>query len=54
MKKFIIGFIVGALMFSIIPVMAQEGLTVVPNPFPVVIDGVVTEVEGYNLNLSHL
>jgi hypothetical protein len=50
MKKFIIGFIVGALMFSIIPVMAQEGLTVVPNPFPVVIDGVVTEVEGYNIN----
>ena len=50
MKKFIIGFIVGALMFGIIPVMAQEGLTVVPNPFPVVIDGVVTEVEGYNIN----
>jgi hypothetical protein len=50
MKKFIIGFIVGALMFSIIPVMAQEGLTVVPNPFPVLIDGVVTEVEGYNIN----
>ncbi len=50
LKKFIIGFIVGALMFSIIPVMAQEGLTVAPNPFPVVIDGVVTEVEGYNIN----
>jgi hypothetical protein len=50
LKKFIIGFIVGALMFSIIPVMAQEGLTVVPNPFPVLIDGVVTEVEGYNIN----
>ena len=32
MKKIIIGFIVGALMFSIIPVMAQEGLTVAPNP----------------------
>ena len=50
MKKIIIGFIVGALMFGIIPVMAQEGLTVLPNPFPVVIDGVVTEVEGYNIN----
>lgn len=50
MKKIIIGFIVGALMFSIMPVMAQEGLIVVPNPFPVVIDGVVTEVEGYNIN----
>lgn len=50
MKKIIIGFIVGALMFSIIPVMAQEGLTVLPNPFPVVVDGVVTEVEGYNIN----
>jgi len=50
LKKFIIGFIVGALMFCIIPVMAQEGLTVVPNPFPVLIDGVVTEVEGYNIN----
>lgn len=50
LKKFIIGFIVGALMFGIIPVMAQEGLTVVPNPFPVLIDGVVTEVEGYNIN----
>jgi hypothetical protein len=50
MKKFIIGFIVGALMFSIIPVMAQEGLTVVPNPFPVLIDGEIAEVEGYNIN----
>lgn len=50
MKKFIIGFIVGALMFSIIPVMAEGELTVVPNPFPVVINGEVTEVEGYNIN----
>ncbi|MDD3024804.1 MAG: hypothetical protein PHE26_12995, partial [Syntrophomonadaceae bacterium] len=50
MKKIIIGFIVGALMFGIIPVMAQGELTVAPNPFPVVIDGVVTEVEGYNIN----
>jgi hypothetical protein len=50
MKKIIIGFIVGALMFGIIPVMAEGELTVVPNPFPVLIDGVVTEVEGYNIN----
>ena len=50
MKKFIIGFIVGALMFSIIPVMAEGELSVVPNPFPVLIDGEVAEVEGYNIN----
>ena len=50
LKKFIIGFIVGALMFSIIPVMAEGELSVVPNPFPVLIDGEVAEVEGYNIN----
>ncbi|MFA7216271.1 MAG: hypothetical protein WC187_09635 [Bacillota bacterium] len=50
MKKIIIGFIVGALMFGIIPVMAEGELSVTPNPFPVVIDGVVAEVEGYNIN----
>jgi len=50
MKKIIIGFIVGALMFGIIPVMAEGELSVTPNPFPVAIDGEVAEVEGYNIN----
>ncbi len=50
MRKLIIGFIIGALLFGIVPVMADSGLTIKPNPFPVIIDGAIAEVEGYNIN----
>lgn len=52
MKKFILGFIIGALLFSFAGVFAAVELNVIPNPFPVLIDGVKTEIEGYNINGS--
>lgn len=52
MKKFVSGFIIGALLFSFAGVFAALELNVIPNPFPVLIDGVKTEIEGYNINGS--
>lgn len=49
MKKFAI-FIVLALVLAVSPVYADDGLVVNPNLFPVLINGVVTEVEAYNIN----
>ena len=52
MRKFVLGFILGALLFSAVTVYAAAELKVIPNPFPVFIDGVQTKVEGYNINGS--
>jgi hypothetical protein len=49
MKKFCI-FIVLAFVLVVSPVYADDGLVVNPNPFPVLINGVVTEVEAFNIN----
>jgi hypothetical protein len=49
-KSLLIGLIIGGILFSGITVSAIEGLNVNPNPFPILIDGVVTEVEAYNIN----
>jgi hypothetical protein len=48
-KQFGIGLIVGAILFSSIGVFA-EGLTVLLNQFPIVINGQQAEVEAYNIN----
>jgi hypothetical protein len=50
-KKFFIGFIVGAMLFSSIGVLA-EGLTVLLNPYPIVINGEVANVSAYNIDGS--
>lgn len=49
-KHFVIGFLVGALLFSLSPVFAEGELNIIKNPFPILINGQVTEVEGYNIN----
>lgn len=49
MKKICI-FIVLAFVLVVSPVYADDGLVVNPNPFPVLINGVVTEVEAFNIN----
>jgi hypothetical protein len=49
LQGFIIGFTVSALLFSGVAFAAVE-LNVVPNPFPVLINGTVAVVEGYNIN----
>ena len=49
-KQFMIGFLVGALLFSLSPVFAEGELNIINNPFPILINGQVAEVEGYNIN----
>jgi hypothetical protein len=50
-KHMLIGFILGTALCIGLPVFA-EALNIVLNPFPVLINGVETEVEGYNINGS--
>jgi hypothetical protein len=49
-KHFMIGFLVGALLFSLSPVFAEGGLNIMENPFPIFINGKMERVEGYNIN----
>lgn len=49
MKKVVFGLILGLLLSTGI-VCAAEELVIKPNTFPVYINGVKTEVEGYNIN----
>lgn len=50
MKKIVFGIILGMFISSGIAVAAE--LKIVPNPFPVFIDGKKASVEGYNINGS--
>ena len=49
-KGAIIGFIAGGLLFSASLVFAQTQYNILPNPFPVMINGAAGEVEGLNIN----
>ena len=49
MKKFLIGFICGLLIMTG-GVFAATELSVIANPFPVLINGVESVVEGYNID----
>ena len=49
-KQFMIGFLVGALVFSLSPVFAEVKYNIMENPFPVFINGKMERVEGYNIN----
>ena len=49
LQGFIIGLIASALLFGGVAFAAAE-LNVVPNPFPVLINGILATVEGYNVN----
>lgn len=49
MKKIIAGFIAGILVSSLV-LGAVASLYVVENPFPVKVNGVVKDIEGYNIN----
>jgi hypothetical protein len=48
-KQFVVGLIVGAMLFSSIGVFA-EGIAVLLNPYPVYVNGTQLVVEGYNIN----
>jgi hypothetical protein len=49
-RQFIIGLLVGAMLFSEIGVYAEDILNVLTNPFPVVINGQAVQIEAYNIN----
>jgi len=48
-RQGLIGFIIGAMLFSTIGVFA-EGLTVLLNPYPIIFNEQPVEVESYNIN----
>lgn len=50
MKKFISGFIIGAIIFSSITVIANPDLVINPNTFPIFVDNTKTDVEAYNID----
>ena len=50
LKKFIFGLIIGIMTTISLTVFAAVELNVVENPFPVLINGQTSEVEGYNIN----
>lgn len=49
MKKFLIGFISGAVLCGSLAVVAVE-YNIYPNPYKVMVDGKETAIEGYNIN----
>lgn len=49
-KQFIIGVLIGAMLFSSIGVCADEVLNVIANPYPVFVNGQEIQVEAYNIN----
>ena len=49
MKRFITGFVCGALLFGVVGALAVE-YNVTPNPFKVMVDGQEVQIEGYNIN----
>ena len=51
MKKFILGFISGAILFSVAGALAAS-FTANPNPFPIKLNGNDVTIEGYNIEGS--
>lgn len=49
-KQFIIGLLIGTILFSSIGVCAEEVLNVIANPYPVFVNGQEIQVEAYNIN----
>ena len=49
MKRFITGFVCGAVVFGAVGALAVE-YNVTPNPFKVLVDGREVQMEGYNIN----
>lgn len=46
-KQFILGFLSGAVIFGAVTAFALE---VIPNPFPIKLDGKSVNIEGYNID----
>lgn len=50
MKKYVIGFLAGIIASISITTFAAVELNIIPNPFPVIINGVQQEVTGYTID----
>ena len=50
MKKFILGFVLGAIIFRFTAIFAEEVLRILPNPYPVLVDGTKHDIQAYNIN----
>ena len=50
MKRFFIGIIVGLLAGVSLPVIAEHMYEVSLNPFPIIINGDLSNIEGYNID----
>lgn len=51
-KEFILGIILGSIIFGSLTIMASELLNVSLNPFKIKVNGVNKNIEGYNINGS--
>ncbi len=51
-KSFVSGILIGITITASISAFAVTQLNVKPNPYPVLIDGEVADVDGYNINAS--
>lgn len=52
MKKYISGLLTGIIIATSLTTFAAVQLKVVPNPYPVLVNGTKTNVQGYNINNS--
>ena len=49
-KEFIIGIVLGGVVFSVTTIFANNMLNVITNPFKIKVDNVEKFIEGYNIN----
>lgn len=52
MKKYISGLLAGIIIATSLTAFAAAQLKVIPNPYPVFVDGTKANVQGYNINGS--
>lgn len=50
MKKFILGFILGAMIFGFTAIYAEESLHIFQNPFPIIVNGSKQDIPAYNID----
>lgn len=51
-KEFILGVVIGGVIFGSLTSFATAVLNVTENPFRVKVDGAIKNIEGYNINSS--
>ncbi len=48
-KQTVMSFILGGIVFSSVGIFAATELSILPNPYPIVVNGEKADVEGYNI-----